>query len=272
MPPEQKARHRASHQLPPGRHGLSRRYVQENQRQRILDAVADVVSLAGYQAMSVEDVVSTAGVSRRTFYDHFSSKDDAFLTAYDAIGAQLVVHVRAAYAASTDFAQGVISCLAAFLEFVASEPHYADMCIVEAMAAGPAAIERRNRVMQAFAQLLHEGAQTVENSVAPPALVAETIVGGIYEIVYARVLQGKTGELPALLPDLAYSVILPYLGPEAAEQAVVRLTGGTSGHSGDASAPSAGTSAPTDRTSASTAGTSESTADPFPAPGLGAGA
>ena len=228
MSPDQKGRPRAAHQLPPGRHGLSRRYVEENQRQRILDAVADVVSLSGYQAMSVEDVVSTAGVSRRTFYDHFTSKDDAFLTAYDAIGAQLVVHVRAAYAASTDFAQGVIACLGAFLEFVASEPHYADMCIVEAMAAGPAAVQRRAAVMRAFAQLLHEGAMTVADQVVPPPLVAETIVGGIYEIVYSRVLQGKTSELPALLPDLAYSMILPYLGHEAAARAVGELTSGAS--------------------------------------------
>jgi AcrR family transcriptional regulator len=123
MPPGRKARQRVSYQLPPGRHGLSRGYVHENQRQRILDAVADGVSLVGYQAMSVEDVVSTAGVSRRTFHDHFASKDDAFLTAYDAIGAQLVDRVRAAYAAGTDFAQDAIACLAAFPEFVASEPH-----------------------------------------------------------------------------------------------------------------------------------------------------
>jgi AcrR family transcriptional regulator len=266
MPPEQKGRHRASHQLPPGRHGLSRRYVQENQRQRILDAVADVVSLVGYQAMSVEDVVSTAGVSRRTFYDHFTGKDDAFLTAYDAIGAQLVVHVRTAYAASTDFAQGVIACLAAFLEFVASEPHYADMCIVEAMAAGPAAIERRNRVMKAFAQLLHEGALTVANGVVPPPLVAETIVGGIYEIVYARVLQGKTSELPDLLPDLAYSMILPYLGHDAAEQAVARLRSGAPTLTGDRTPDAGGAHVPADGDRPPAEG------DPVPGPTLGAGA
>ena len=144
------SRQRGSHQLPPGRHGLSRQFVEDNQRQRILDAVADVVSLVGYQAMSVEDVVTTAGVSRRTFYDHFGGKDDAFLTAYDVIGATLLAHVRAAYDASKTFSEGVVACLRAFLEGVASEPQYADMCIVEALAAGPAAIERRNAVMNAL--------------------------------------------------------------------------------------------------------------------------
>ncbi|MGH2847839.1 MAG: hypothetical protein ACRDL0_17755 [Thermoleophilaceae bacterium] len=58
---------RGPHQLPPGRHGLSRKFVVENQRERILAAVADVISAASYAEMTVEDVIAGAGVSRRTF-------------------------------------------------------------------------------------------------------------------------------------------------------------------------------------------------------------
>lgn len=61
-----------------------------------------------------------------------------------------------------------------------------------------------------------------------PFLTAETIVGGIYEVVYTRVLRGATAELPALLPDLAYSVMLPYLGqPAAIEERQLMLKGPT---------------------------------------------
>jgi hypothetical protein len=35
--------------------------VEANQRQRIFDAIADVTSLAGYAAMSVEEIIGTAG-------------------------------------------------------------------------------------------------------------------------------------------------------------------------------------------------------------------
>ncbi|HEY4098681.1 MAG TPA: hypothetical protein VGM33_24365, partial [Baekduia sp.] len=50
----------------------------------------------------------------------------------------------------------------------------------------------------------------------PPELVAEGIVGGMYEIVYARVLQGRTAQLLDLLPDLTFSALLPYVGHDAA--------------------------------------------------------
>jgi AcrR family transcriptional regulator len=218
-----KPRRRESHQLPPGRHGLSRTFVEANQRQRILDAVAEVVSLVGYQAMRVDDVIAVAGVSRRTFYDHFRSKDDAFLTAFDSISAKLVEHVQAAYSTSPSFDAGVIAGLRAFLEFVASEPQYADMCIVEALAAGPAAIERRNAVKRTFADLIGTGAEAGASGIQSPALTAETIVGGLYEVVHSHVAQGKTRELPELLPDLAYSMMLPYLGREAAARKVEPL-------------------------------------------------
>lgn len=221
----QNPRRRGANQLPPGRHGLSRSFVAENQRGRILDAVADVASLAGYQAMSVEDIVRAAGVSRRTFYDNFRGKEEAFLTAYDAISVELVQAVRAAYDSTSSFPEGVITCLRTFLEFVAAHPHYADACIVEVLAAGPSALQRRDAVMSALAALLHQGAQAMPDSIHPPQLTAETIVGGIYEIVYSRVLQGRTAELPELLPDLAYSMMLPYLGHANADAATAKLRG-----------------------------------------------
>jgi AcrR family transcriptional regulator len=229
-----KRRIRQPHQLPAGRHGLARGFVVSNQRERILDAVADVASLAGYGEMSVEDIIVTAGVSRRTFYDHFKDKQDAFLAAYDAVTEQLIASVRDAYAANTTFAGGVRDCLAAFLEFVASEPRFADMCIVEVLAAGPQAVERRNAVMRAFAELIRAGAETIDADgyPRPPELTAETIVGGIYEVVYSRVLQGKTAELPALLGDLAYSMMLPYLGHEEARVEAAKPASATSVRSG----------------------------------------
>src|SRR6202020_543865 len=184
---------RAAHQLPRGRHGLSRDHVQADQRQRILDAVADVSSLAGYQAMSIAGICVDAGVSRRTFYDLYSGKEEAFLAAYDAVAARLTDELRAAARGADTFAAGGVACLRAFLELAR------------------AALPRRTRVMEALAALLQTGARTVANGSRPPQLIAQTLIGGIYEAVYARVLSGSTNELPGLLRSLSYSILLPYL-------------------------------------------------------------
>ncbi len=215
--PSQKRRRRDSHQLPAGRHGLSRQFVVSNQRERILAAVAEVCSASGYVSMSVEDIVVTSGVSRRTFYDNFRGKQDVYLAAYDEVTTQLLTRVSDAYDAADGLVAQVRESLVTFLGFVADEPAFADMCIVEVMAAGPSALERRNRTMAAFAELIDQAAAAeLPKSKLPPALTAETLVGGIYEVVYARVLQGHGEHLPALLPDLLFSVLLQYLGREAA--------------------------------------------------------
>ncbi len=218
MASKRNSRPRAEHQLPPGRHNLPRSYVEQNQRQRIIDAIVDVTSLAGYASMSIEDIIGTAGVSRRTFYDHFTGKQEAFNTAIDAVTTELLGVVRAAYEQADGFAAAIRDGLAAFLQFLADEPRYADLVIVEVLAAGPGPIARRNQVLNTFAELVRQGAERLPGHRRPPALAAETVIGGISEVVFARVLEGQTSELPALLPDLAYSMLLPFLGHEQAKR------------------------------------------------------
>ena len=189
--PPQKKRRRESHQLPAGRHGLSRQFVISNQRERILAAVAEVCSASGYVAMSVEDIVVTSGVSRRTFYDNFRGKQDVYLAAYDEVTKQLLTRVYSSFEEAEGLVAKVRDSLLTFLTFVADEP--------------------------AFAELIAQAAAAeLPKSKLPPALTAETLVGGIYEVVYARVLQGRGDELPGLLPDLLFSVLLPYVGRDTA--------------------------------------------------------
>ena len=221
---------RQPHQLPPGRHGLSARIVQSNQRERILDAVADVTSLAGYAEMSVEDIIVTAGVSRRTFYDNFKDKEEAFLAAYDAIVLQLVARVQEAFDAATTFPARVRDCLAAFLQFMAGEPRYAELGIVEVLRRrlkrDPAA-ERGDA--SGFAALIRTAGRGAERRrpAAAPDLTAETIIGGVYEVVYSRVLAGRGGEARRPAAGLSpYSMMLrsrPCRRPrEAATAALAR--------------------------------------------------
>jgi len=209
-------RTRSPHALPPGRHGLPRSFVASNQRERILVGVADACTALGYAEAAVADITAAAGVSRKTFYEHFRNKEDAFLAAYDELSSRLLAQVRSALKDAETFEDGVIVCLRTFLEFVASEPRFAHMCIVEVLAAGPESIERRNETMREFTRLIERGVELSSPSRRPPALTAATLVGGIFEIVYARVLEGRTAEVPELLPDLAFTMLLPYTGETAA--------------------------------------------------------
>jgi len=201
--------------------------VARNQRERILAAVAQVASTHGYGAMSVQDVVREAGVSRRTFYEQFKNKDHAFLAAYDEASGRMMTTIRAGIDEQKTFEDKISAGFRAFLELLAASPAFAKMCIVEVLAAGPEAIARRARTMEDFTEIFELAAQqTLVKENPPSPLIAETIVGGVYETVYRRIARGETAELPRLLPDLTESALLPYVGEaRAAAQRKLLLEG-----------------------------------------------
>jgi AcrR family transcriptional regulator len=206
-------------QLPPGRHGIPREAVVQNQRQRILRAVVDVASVAGYGTMVVEDIISTAGVSRRTFYDYFPNKEAAFLEAYDHAVDDLKAQISAAYAIEGDIFQKTTSAVSALINTLADDPAMAEMGVVEVLAAGAEAIERRGRAMERLSTLITDGVESTGGAPTMPPLTAQTITGGIHEVIYSRVLRGELEELRGMVPDLVYAIFLPYMGVSGAEHA-----------------------------------------------------
>jgi AcrR family transcriptional regulator len=195
-----------------------------NQRERILDAVLQAASRSGYAAMRIEDVIAIAGVSRRTFYDHFANKEEAFLAAYELVLDQLLAGVTSAFASGETWPSRVRRGLGAFLNLLASEPVLAQVCVVEALAAGPRALARRTAAMQAFQALLEPPHDDELVTASAPPVAIEAIVGGIYEVIYSRVTSQRTQELPTLLPSLLHSALLPFVGAEVAEAEYQRTT------------------------------------------------
>jgi AcrR family transcriptional regulator len=207
---------RLPHQLPAGHHGLSRKFVEANQRERVLAAVAEAVMDMGYVATAVEDVIACAGVSRRTFYALFKNKEEAFLAAYDDGVERLFAAVDAAYEKGDSWSERARNGLEAFLGSLALFPDFAHLCIVDVLAAGSTALARRDDAMQRFIDMVDDGRQQAPADLVVPPMAAQTVVGGIHEVIYSRILRGETASLPGLLPELVYSMLLPFVGQEAA--------------------------------------------------------
>ncbi len=199
---------RQPQQLPSGRHGLLRSFVAANQRERILAAVAQSAAELGYAKMSVEAIIARAGVSRRTFYEHFRNKEDVFLSAYDAVVHRQARHIRRAYLQETTARERLRAGILAYLQLTAGDPDCARMCIVEVLAAGPRALARRNQAMRMFAEIIEDNIHELIPGCRRAALAAETIVGGIHEVVFSRILTGRIDELPGLADDLLVAILM----------------------------------------------------------------
>jgi AcrR family transcriptional regulator len=170
--------------LPKGPHGLSRKQVEASQRQRVLDAVLDVVGEHGYAEATVADITKAAGISRTTFYEQFANKQEAFLTAYDEFGKRFLADMASVTGATP---AEVLSTAADRLAGWGRErPHAARAFLIEIHAAGGAGLEHRDRVMKRAEKRFESVAawvRSVDPSLpTPPRLVGRAVVAASWEL------------------------------------------------------------------------------------------
>jgi len=206
---------------PPGRHPLPKEFIAQHQRARIISALAEETVEKGYRAVTVADIVRRAGIARNTFYENFSSKEDCFLAAQDFAVVEALRRVVDAATPVESWPARVDAGLSAFLHYVAGEPALARTCIVEALSAGPASLARYEESLQSFIPLFRIGRKVSPHGEDLPETLEETIVGGIFWIIYQRIIRGETEQIERLRPELLEFALAPYLGAEAAKQASV---------------------------------------------------
>ena len=202
----------------PGQHALPREFIAQHQRARIVAALAEETVDKGYRAVTVADIVRRAGIARNTFYENFSSKEDCFLAAYEFAVEEAKRRVLEAGSEIESWPARVNAGLAAFLRYVASEPALARTCVVEALAAGPAAADRYEKSIQEFVPLFRLGRKVSPQGEELPPTLEETIVGGLFWILYQRIVNGQVEEIEELLPELVEFALTPYIGAEAAKR------------------------------------------------------
>jgi AcrR family transcriptional regulator len=208
---------------PPGRQRLSREFIARHQRARIVAALAEETMERGYRAVTVADIVRRAGIARNTFYDNFSSKEDCFLATQDFAVEESLARVVEAAGEADGWEARTAAGLGAFLKYVSDEPALARTCIVEALSAGDAAQERYEQSLQAFVPLLRKGREYSEHGDDLPETLEETIVGGMFWVIYQRIVLGEAAQIESLLPDLVDFALTPYIGAESAQRATARL-------------------------------------------------
>jgi AcrR family transcriptional regulator len=203
----------------PGGHPLRREVVTHHQRQRILAGAAKVIAARGYRQVSVADIVKGAAIARARFYENFSSKEDCFFALYDeAVSSSLGVVAASCEQGEAPFPDRVQAALDALLAHFAADPAVAKAFIVEGPTVGPAINPRFESLIRDFAALLRRG-RPRETTTELPDTVEETVVGGLYWLLYYALLEGKPKKIQKLLPQLTEFSLIPFIGAEAARNA-----------------------------------------------------
>ena len=169
------------------------------------------------------DIVTEARVSRSTFYELFRDKESCFLAAFDAILSTFLTDlIRACEQPELSWAERVRAGLEVMLNFLAAEPAFAHMCMVDMIFAGPRARERYTAAVRVLITYVERGRAESAHGERLPNSLAAAIVGGGAVVIRDEILDGRTERLGELLPDLLYLTLAPYLGQAEAMRAIQR--------------------------------------------------
>jgi AcrR family transcriptional regulator len=196
--------------------GLSRYEVKQIQRIRVVAGMTHVVCRHGFEGASVDRACAAAGVSTRTFYEHFANREDCLLAVFDEAVARATAPMRAAFRRDGSWVQRIRASLLGLLMFLDEEPYLARFCLIQSLAGDDTMLVRRRRVLDGLAAAVEEGRVLARSE--PPPLTGEALVGAVFSILHARVLE-PTGEPLVLLGGpLMSMIVLPYLGKAAARR------------------------------------------------------
>ncbi len=189
--------------------------------------MALVVCERGFAGAPVAAVCARAGVSRQGFYEHFCGRKECFLAVIDDAHRQASSIMAEAYAQAEDWREGLRNALAGLLCLFDREPLLARAWLVESLAAGSWALERRARYKQAMTR------QAIEAFPAPPGavpdpLVPEGILTAVLGIVQTHALRAthtlNSPDAPmiSLLGPLMGVIFASYLDREGVAREVAR--------------------------------------------------
>jgi AcrR family transcriptional regulator len=194
---------RAGGRLPRGPHRLTTEQVSEDQRRRLLEAMVELASDPGYAATTVADIIGRAGVSRKTFYEHFDDRRSLLIEAFDTTSRAAIESVREA-ARRTGGPTRQFEGLTRRLCRVAREsPGTIALSTVEIAAIQPEGVERRERLVGEYGELIDECLRGDTDRPALPPALARAIAGAVHRTIDAQLRAGRADELAAISSQLA---------------------------------------------------------------------
>jgi AcrR family transcriptional regulator len=201
-------------------HQAPRRFIVHNTHEQIQLATVRVVAAKGYHQTSVRDICAEAHISARSFHEHFSSKEEALFSGIEAGVDRVMGFCQEVYKRSTTWPDAVWDGMHAYSEWIVNEPAFARAGIVELLSVGPTAHELTQSLMDAFSIFLQPGYDLLDRSAA--GSLDQPVTQRFFELLYLQITRHSTESILTILPDLARTILTPFMGPQATEEFIAK--------------------------------------------------
>ena len=186
------------------------------QRDTLLRAMLEELVGKGYGDASVERAREAAEVSAAEFEAEFDGKDECLFAAYDYLTDRVVARASADCDRADPWPDRVRVGLESLLQAVAAYPEMAQALTRSFPGIRPAAYERYVSLLSRFVPVMSEGRQYSGVEEELPGEVELLAVGAAEAIIFGEVDAGRAERLPQMMPEILFSILVPFMGPDRA--------------------------------------------------------
>lgn len=196
----------------------------QGKREHLLTAMLVELAEQGYENTTVEAVVARAGIPRATFDAEFADRDACLFAAYDSLTERLLCTATASCGDGKTWPQRVRAGLEALLDELAAQPAMARVLTRGFPAIRPTTHLRYVEFLEAFTPSLREGRKLNGEIDGLPGEIEMLAVGSAESVIVAEIAANRTSRLPIMAPAILFSLLVPFVGPDAASVEMQKAT------------------------------------------------
>ncbi len=187
-------------------------------RERICEAVMDLVIAHGYGAPTLEMVLEQANVSEVEFHRNFADVEDCCLQTYIDNLHNIDTAVYGAFERQGPWRDRLRAAVYAMARLLRDNPQRVRFDVVEMSSAGSLPQMHRERQLERLVDIVDLGRQELDDPASLTRAAAQSVIGAIYILVVGEVQSGSASwsDPESLVPDIMYVALRPYLGHEVA--------------------------------------------------------
>jgi AcrR family transcriptional regulator len=188
------------------------------ERERIREAVVDLVLERGCEGTTAAMVSERAGIQPGAFERNFADIGECLLDAYLTCAGEFDRRVFDAFEAGETWRDGLRVAAYEAARYVERHPREIRFGAVGLLQAGPVVQAHRANHMQRLVDLVDCGRQELDDPESLGRPAAEGVLGSINELMVKEFHKGVVRSPQGYVPDLMYLAVRPYLGHDVARE------------------------------------------------------
>lgn len=181
-------------------------------------AMIELTSERGFDAASVEAIAARAGGSVEEFEALFPTKLECATAAMRELAASNLRAVRGAFDRQERWPDSLRAAAYAHGEWILAHPLEARFVTLETLWASELTSALRDDLFAEYIAMVDAGRAVAPDPDAVPAYTAEGVVGAIADVMARGLGREVDREALAVIPEMMYLAVRPYLGEEAARR------------------------------------------------------